>query len=551
MKISIKNLEITQGQESIVFLSDAEKLWLSSLGKFGTITLTVDIEQTSNSCGYPHSTQMSGLLYNGSGIGLFGGNTGGDEESRVVEIDLEDMTESDFAYLKSVDRVIFNKHYWSNGSANRMGCKAGVINSYSFENKSSALLVPEFLDFETFGTPVFSKDEVGFYLASNHWGDNSHGVRLKTDNVSIIKFRLNGRSDNQGVGDLTIDLRRSSGAIIPIVIITDAHAYDYNGLTFVVKGSTIFSSNAVHHIVDYDVEIDIREYGSDIVSIDFHGNMYSGYNHNRMHFSNLTMAYDGETVRSRERKNSATMISDVTYPGKYDIYSFARKEGLRRGCESCKELQRLGETMSGRYTIYPFWALSGVEVYCDMETAGGGWTLILGPGTKLGNGDALWQTGDAGAGEMFTFNGESFNTTLSAELLKHMPFKDLMMTDSTKYFSFSSATEGNFFDKKFESILWTKIEGDIPSLTWGLYENDGYTNSRHVLGGRDITYGSSYGDLKYHGIGITAAQNALTQNHSWSGKPSTGYVYGAYGHGVGYVGHRYSADNQHVGLFFR
>ncbi|XP_006810369.1 ficolin-2-like [Neolamprologus brichardi] len=32
---------------------------------------------------------------------------------------------------------------------------------------------------------------------------------------------------------------------------------------------------------------------------------------------------------------------------------------------------------SGVYTIYPFGEKSGVEVYCDMDLEGGGWTVLL------------------------------------------------------------------------------------------------------------------------------------------------------------------------------
>ncbi|XP_033638988.1 ryncolin-1-like [Asterias rubens] len=79
-------------------------------------------------------------------------------------------------------------------------------------------------------------------------------------------------------------------------------------------------------------------------------------------------------TRAQHPGNFIELQGSVYYDEKADTLSFI-VSGLKSS-SSCLELYQAGYRSNGIYTIFPTNLIDGLQVYCDMESDGGGWIVL-------------------------------------------------------------------------------------------------------------------------------------------------------------------------------
>ena len=211
---------------------------------------------------------------------------------------------------------------------------------------------------------------------------------------------------------------------------------------------------------------------------------------------------------------------------------------------------------SGIYSIQPDPNKPAFDAYCDMETDGGGWTLVLSGGDVEIDYDSTFWDGTGDSNINYPFSGSTFNTSDSETILGSLEFTELRAKWGDQVETHVSNATSTFAQKKAAGTTWQQGSGGY-TFSWNLTDRDGYSYGNFLLGYRGAVAG--YGDYNYFYIGgnpygyTTFGHQFIYQNSNdtcglsnWCRDPNY-----SRGHTIARTGHRFSYQYDKNELWFR
>ncbi|KAG7332662.1 hypothetical protein KOW79_004496 [Hemibagrus wyckioides] len=216
---------------------------------------------------------------------------------------------------------------------------------------------------------------------------------------------------NQDEGNALVTVERGDGSRINIFI--DPNCPDYNSNFLRLEG---LQTSLLHSLSHHDTDLKsvkgqeralLVQLAEEIAKLSAHGSQlkaeYNALRQGQSSISQEISMLQTEQARlvqllSESQNNMMKVVNTVSdvfdsmqkEPGsmkvflKADLQRAPVRSGVRpRGCSSgegrprdCSDIYAGGQREDGIYSIFPIHFPSGFQVYCDMSTEGGGWTVF-------------------------------------------------------------------------------------------------------------------------------------------------------------------------------
>ncbi|XP_078330697.1 microfibril-associated glycoprotein 4-like [Crassostrea virginica] len=192
-------------------------------------------------------------------------------------------------------------------------------------------------------------------------------------------------------------------------------------------------------------------------------------------FNNITT-----TCRIQRECDPAVMTDDTGWKYYSVNVTSTHQDPIYRS-KNCQEILTKGVNVSGVYTIFP-WTDSDpnyrpVQVFCDMETAGGGWTIVqkrIGDSTSFNRGWNDYKNGFGSPNDSYWLGNDVLHQLTKTQVALHVSLTSLDLTTVyAEYRNFSIGDEANKYKLHINGWMTGTLDDSISNTVLPSYNLDG------------------------------------------------------------------------------